>query len=97
MTVAELLDRISSRELTEWIVFSQLEPFGSEAGYVGHAIVAKTVADANRAKGQKAFEVDDFMPKFGPRKEKTVEEMLQFAQMMTIGLGGKDLREKSDK
>lgn len=90
--MAELLKRISSRELSEWIAFSQLEPFGSEAGYIGHAITASTVANVNRAKGQKAFEVSDFMPKLEGKKDQTVEEMIQIAQMMTIGLGGKDLR-----
>lgn len=28
MTVSELLDRVSSRELTEWMVYAELEPFG---------------------------------------------------------------------
>ena len=92
MTVAELLDRISSREIAEWMAFSQLEPFGSEAGYIGHAITAVTIANTHLGKGQKAKDVEDFMPKFGPKKEQTVDEMLQFAQMLTIGLGGKDLR-----
>ncbi len=93
MTVAELLQRVSSRELTEWIAFSHLEPFGSEAGYVGHAITASTVANVNRAEGQKAFEYTDFMPHF-EKKTQSVDEMLQFARMFTIGLGGKDLREE---
>lgn len=70
------------------MAFSQLEPFGSEADYIGHAIVASTIANVNRGKNKKAYSIEDFMPKLGPKKEQTVEEMLQFAQMMTIGLGG---------
>ncbi len=97
MTVAELLGRISSKELTEWIAFSVLEPFGSETNFLGHAITSSTIANTSRGKNRKAFEVEDFMPKFGKATEQTVDEMLQIAQMMTIGLGGKDLRKFEDK
>ena len=93
--MAELLGRISSRELTEWMAFSQLEPFGADAGFLGHAITSRTVANVNRPKGQKAYEVKDFMPNY-ERKKQSVEEMVQIAQMMTIGLGGKDLRKEDD-
>ena len=92
--MAELLDRISSREITEWMAFGQLEPFGAEAGYIGHAITASTVANVNRNKGQKAYEVSDFMPSLGKKEPQTAAEMIQFAEMFTIALGGKDLRDK---
>ena len=92
--MAELLNRISSREITEWMAFGQLEPFGAEAGYIGHAITASTVANVNRNKGQKAYEVADFMPTLGRKEPQTAAEMIQFAEMFTIALGGKDLRDK---
>jgi len=85
---------MSSREIAEWMAFSQLEPFGSEANYVGHAIVAATMANIHRKKGKKAYEISDFMPK--KKKVQTAEEALQIAHMMTIGMGGKDLREKDE-
>ena len=94
MPVAELLERISSRELSEWIAFSQLEPFGAETEFLGHAITASTVANVNRPKGHKAYAPDDFMPKFEGKEPQTVEEMIQIAEMLTIGLGGKDLRKE---
>jgi len=94
MTVAELLRRISSRELTEWMAFGQLEPFGAESNFLGHAITASTVANVNRAKGQKAYEVSDFMPNMEGKKEQTEAEMIQFAEMWTAAMGGKDLRHK---
>ena len=96
MTVAELLRRISSRELTEWMAFGQLEPFGAEANFLGHAITSKTIADVNRGKGQKPFEVSDFMPRMEGKKAQTVEEQIQIAHMITIGMGGKDLRKKEE-
>ena len=94
MPVSELLRRITSREITEWMAFSQLEPFGADAGFLGHGITSATVANANWAKGQKAYTAEDFMPAFEGKKKQTVEEMIQFAQIVTIGMGGKDLRNK---
>lgn len=87
MTRSELLKRVSSREITEWMVFGQLEPYGADAGFLGHAITASTVANVNRAKGQKAFTAQDFMPGFEGKKQ-SVDEMKQIARTMTIGLGG---------
>lgn len=95
MTRAELLRRISSREISEWMEFYKVEPFGMDAEYLGHAITATTVANVNRGKGQKAYKPQDFMPKFGT-EEQTPEEMLQFAAMYTAALGGKDLRDDGE-
>jgi len=92
MTVAELLARISSKELTEWMVFSQIEPFGADAGYLGHAITASTIANTNRNKGQKPYEVSEFMPKFEKKKEQSIEQMIQFASIFTAAAGGEDKR-----
>jgi len=91
MTVGELLERISSRELTEWMAYAQVAPFGENIPYIGHAITASTIANVNRGK-HKPYDYTDFMPTF-EKKEQTVEEMIQFAAMMTVGLGGKDMRE----
>ena len=96
MTVAELLKRISSRELSEWMAFGQLEPFGAEAGYIGHAITSKTIADVNRPKGAQAYKISDFIPRLEKKKEQTPDEMIQIAHMITIGMGGKDLRNKEE-
>jgi len=83
-----MLQRMDSQEITEWMAFSILEPFGSEAYYLGHAIVAQTVANVNRKKQEK---IDKFMPKFKVAN-KNVEEMVQYAQAITIALGGEDKR-----
>jgi hypothetical protein len=93
--VTELLSRASSRELTEWVAFASLEPFGVETDQLGHAITASTVANVNRSKGQKAYRVEDFMPKFEKRNQ-TPDEMIQLAEMFTVGMGGVDLRDKED-
>lgn len=89
MTVAELLARISSAELTEWIAFSYLEPFGSEAYYIGHAITASTYANMNRKKGTKPLPLSEFLPGFKKEKQ-TTSEMLNIAQMYAAAFGSKD-------
>jgi hypothetical protein len=86
---------MDSKELTEWMAYSTLEPFGGDVPYLGHAITASTIANANRRKGTRAYKVDEFMPKF-TKQAQTPEEMLQIAEMMTIGLGGQDLRQDTD-
>lgn len=90
----EMLRRMDSAELTEWMAFYQVEPFGWDAHAVGHAITAATVANANRGKGKKPARVEDFIPKW--KKPQTVEEQIQFAAMMTAALGGHDLRGEGD-
>lgn len=95
MTVAELLSRVSSAELTEWMQFYNLEPFGSEAGYLGHAITAQVVANVNRGKGQKPYKVQDFLPQF-EQKGQTPDQMLAFASMITEALGGENRLEVND-
>lgn len=97
MTVAELLDRVSSRELTEWMAFGQLEPFGGRTQYIGHAITASTIANVYRGKGKSAYPIEQFMPTFKPPKEQTVEEMIQIAAMLTAAHGGQDLRRIDDE
>lgn len=93
MTVAELLRRISSKEISEWMAFGQLEPFGADADFIGHAITSKTVADVHRNPGSKPYDVADFMPTIARKEEQTTEEMIQVAHMITIAMGGEDLRE----
>jgi len=88
MPRAEMLARMSSMEITEWVAFASLEPFGSETHYFGHAITASTIANRLRNKGERAYKAEEFMPKF-EKKVQSVDEMLQFASMMTVAMGGK--------
>ena len=87
-----MLGRMSSAELVEWMAFYGLEPFGTEIDFLGHAITASTIANVNTPKGKKKYKPSDFMPKF-EKKKQTVQEMMQVAQMLTVGLGGEDKRD----
>ncbi len=62
MPVRELLTRMGSDEITEWMAFYQIEPFGDMRADVRSGVIASTFANANRAKNSKPFTPEDFMP-----------------------------------
>jgi len=99
MTVQELLARISARELSEWMAYFRLEPFGEERADVRSAIVAATVANTARdpKRRRRSFQASEFMPRF-ERLEKgrqTWEEQLQIVEMFNVAFGGEDLRDEN--
>lgn len=74
--------------LSEWAAYYKLEPFGEERGDLRSAIIAATVANANRdPKKSKPAKVEDFMPKF-EKQETNIEQAIGFAAAMTAALGG---------
>lgn len=91
----EMLRRMSSEELSGWMAFYRLEPFGGDTEYIGAAITASVVANTHLVKNQKPYEAKDFLPKFG-KGEQGVNEQIQIAEMFTAGLGGQDLRREDD-
>lgn len=78
-----LLKGLSSPQLSELLAYYGLEPFGERTEFLRTGIVAATIANVNRGKGQKAFSPEDFMPK-EPKIEKpqiqTVEEQKSILQ-----------------
>lgn len=90
-----MLARMTSRELTEWMAFYQLEPFGPERGDLQAGIVASTVANVNRdPKKTKAFKPEDFLPTFeGSRRDEsrpTWQRLLEKVKMLNAGFGGRE-------
>lgn len=69
-----MLAEMDSCAFVEWMAFFSLEPWGYDAGNWRSGIVSATIANVNRAKGQKAFKPADFMPVL--KKQQTVEEMI---------------------
>lgn len=62
-TVEQLLDEISSKELTQWFAYYSIEPFDDQRGDIRSAIVAATVANvAPRKKGGRSYHPRDFLP-----------------------------------
>ena len=87
MTKAELLSRISSRELSEWQAYYIVEPFGEYRADLRNAIVACVIANANRGKNTRAFTVKDFMPNFEPSKPQPLSEMHALLNGMAARFG----------
>ena len=63
MTVAELLDRMSSREFGEWMAFYEIEPFGEERADLRQAMTTSAVHNSiqAQAKHPKWTKPEDFM------------------------------------
>jgi hypothetical protein len=63
MTRGELLARMPSRELTDWMVYAAVEPFGEERADYRAALVASVIANVNRDanKHPQPFPVEDFL------------------------------------
>lgn len=62
MTVAELGNRMDAREEMEWIAFWRLEPFGPTAADYRAGVIAATIANVHRGRGQQARQPSDFFP-----------------------------------
>ena len=96
MTVGELLSRISSRELTEWMAFFSLEPWGTEVEDWRAGLIAATIANANRdpKKRRKPYEPQDFMPRYEKPQveEQSWEEQARILEMWARMLQARDGR-----
>jgi len=82
--VDHLLDSLSSKQISEWVAFHSLEPFGDEWRQAG--VIAATIAEAFRdsKKRPKPFIPDDFIPtRESPQKDSS--QLLAMARMITYG------------
>jgi len=83
MPVGEMLSRMSSRELTEWIAFSRIEPFTAERTELAIAILATVTVNMWSGKGGTKPKPGDFMidwDKVEAREPQTVETMKGIAK-----------------
>ena len=64
MTVRELENRMSSRELSEWMAYSSIEPFGEYREDYRAGLIAATIANCAGAGKKKALQPTDFIPIF---------------------------------
>ena len=80
-----MLGEISSRDFAEWMAYSRLEPWGEERADLRAGIVASTIANSNRGKGQKPFKPQQFMPDFEPETEEQAAARLMARAMAALG------------
>lgn len=96
MTVGELLQRMSSRELTEWMAFFSLEPWGTEVEDWRAGLIASTIANSYRdpKRRRKPYEPSDFMPRYEAPKvqEQSWEEQARILEMWSRVLQARDGR-----
>ena len=93
MTVAELLDKVSSRELAEWMLYFQLEPWGTEIDLYGHAMTTSTLMNIYRGKDTEAVSPFEVMPKFDVKPaDEAIDETINMVTMLNAMYGGKDKR-----
>jgi len=92
MTVAELLQRVSSRELTEWMMYYQMEPFGTDVDMYGHAMTTSTLLNVYRdpKKHPDPIQPRDVMPHWD--QTDIVERQIQQVRQFNAMLGGKEIR-----
>ena len=87
MPVGEMLSRISSRELAEWLAYSGLAPFGDERADLRAGIIAATTANAFRKSDTPPYKPQDFVPRFEPPKEDW-RLVLEKVKGLNAALGG---------
>lgn len=98
--IAELQERISSREFAEYWVHYTLEPWGAEREDLRSGIVAATVANVNRdpKKRPRPYTPEQFMPQLGaiPDDDEVTDEEAALAHAARIeealGDAGDDAR-----
>ena len=87
--------------MSEWQAYFSLEPFGERRADYRNALLCCILANANRGKDQKAFEVSDFLPTYpedlpdeDAEEPEPWKEQLAMAELITAAYGGKDMRQK---
>jgi len=92
-TVRELLNRIDSRELSEWMLYEQMEPFGDTLTDMHASQLAYLLAETNRdtKKRKDPFKPDDFSLRF--REPKTQQQDARSSLLkLASALGAKVVR-----
>lgn len=74
MPVSVMLRQMDSAELTDWMAYWRVEPFGEERADLRSGIVSSVIASCMSA-SKKKYKPSDFMPDFGAKKKQTVEQM----------------------
>ncbi|MGM0409187.1 MAG: phage tail assembly protein T [Bacillota bacterium] len=91
---------MSSKELTEWMAFYTLNPFGEEREDLRTGIIASTIVNAIQSfgdsKNKKEYKPQDFMPEFYEEEEDKQNKLLSIVENLNKAFGGKDLRDKGD-
>lgn len=87
---------MTSEELTNWIAFSRVHPWGDSRADYQAATVAYTVYQMLRGKGSSTLSVDEFLLKFSEEKDpQTPDQMRAMLMGFTAAMGG-TIKDRSD-
>lgn len=87
--VGELQERMGADEFMEWIAYNRIEPWTSQREFLGHAIVASTIANVHRGKGKRPYQASDFMPRFEKKKSRSISDQRRLVMAFCLASGGK--------
>ena len=87
MTVAELEQRMSAHELSEWMAYDSLEPIGAFRTDYGFAMLAALYVNAHRSKGSTSAKVSEFMPWLPKAATKANDSEKWIAMLKALGGG----------
>ncbi|MGW4641803.1 phage tail assembly protein T [Sphaerisporangium sp. NPDC004334] len=91
MTVGRLLAEISSRELTEWMVYEKMTgPLGPVRGDYHAAQITTNLLNANRGKNKRALRMEDVLLRWDASEPVAPEELYAKARRINAVLGGAD-------
>lgn len=70
MTVRQLLESLDSREITEWLAYDQIEPFGPQREDLRTGLICSTVANHSLSPPRQPVRPSDFMLFADERRER---------------------------
>lgn len=89
MTPRQVLNSHSSKELSEWIAYNNIDPFGNMRGDIQAGIISSTMANLWADEKTKP---DDFIPEFkGVKEKQNWSEQKRIAEMLNTAFGGKTI------
>lgn len=78
---------MSAPELTDWIAYSRIDPFGNERADLHAAMILAMLYNINRG-NLEAKSPSDFMPNFDAEESVSTEGARSFLRTLTQGLPG---------
>jgi len=84
-----MLEEMTSLQLSEWMAYNEIEPFGEEREDLRMGILASTMANINRSSGKKPYKPRDFMPVFKVGTETPEEAGRRLEARARRALGGR--------
>ncbi len=91
--MGEFLASVTSEELTDWLAFSRLEPWGDERADYHAAMICMICYQMWRGKNSPRMKLEDFIIKFlsegRDAEPKTSEQLNTMLQGYTAAAGGK--------